>query len=178
MAACAHRRGRWRPWRSSLHWGHSRPHGRREKTLVPVGGGYVGALAVLAVMVPQTANQPLARRRPGWTAPSRCPSGTKVLEEKPAGSFLTLWRFPQLDVVAHGYGDTYTDERAQRNADIDGNVRCGLGGLVKDTDVSYAVLEPDSPLGLQPARGRGVDRGGRASKDLEMLAPPPGWMNE
>jgi hypothetical protein len=147
--------------------------GRREKTLV--FAGYVGALAVLAVMVPQTASQPHAT--PSWMDSSLgdLPAGTKVLDESSTGGFL-MWKYPQLDLVAHGYGDTYTDAELERNADIDG-VRTGWVELVKDTDVSYAVLDPSSPLAynLREVEGWTVVHAG---KDLEMLAPPPGWMDE
>ena len=68
-----------------------------------------------------------------------------------------MWRFPQLDLVMHGYGDTYTDDELERNADIDGT-RGGWVELVRDTEVEYAVVPPNSPLAYNLPRGGGLDR--------------------
>ena len=87
-----------------------------------------------------------------------------------------MWRFPQLDVVVHGYGDLYTDDELERNADIEG-VRSGWVELVQDTGASYAVLPPSSPLAynLREVEGWAVVQ---YRADLELLQPPPGWMDE
>ena len=29
-----------------------------------------------------------------------------------------MWAYPDLDLVTHGYGDTFTDDEIQRNVDI------------------------------------------------------------
>ena len=87
-----------------------------------------------------------------------------------------MWRFPQLDVVVHGYGDLYTDAELERNADIEG-VRGGWVELVQDTDATYAVLPPGSPLAYnlrQVEDWTVLERG----DDLELLQPPPGWMDD
>ena len=137
--------------------------------------GYVVALAALAAVVPHTAAEP--RDHPAWLdgALGDLPAGTKVLDDAAYGGFL-MWRYPQLDLVAHGYGDTYTDDELERNADIDA-VRGGWVELVRDTDVEYAVLAPNSPLdyNLREVEGWTVLH---HSDDLEMLAPPPGWMDD
>ena len=87
-----------------------------------------------------------------------------------------MWRFPQLDVVLHGYGDLYTDDELERNADIEG-VRGGWVELVQDTGAAYAVLPPGSPLAynLREVEGWTVVQ---HSDDLELLRPPPGWMDD
>jgi hypothetical protein len=146
---------------------------RSERVLVL--GGYVAALVALALVVPQTASEP--RDHPAWLddALGDLPSGTKILDDSGYGGFL-MWRYPRVDLVAHGYGDTYTDEELDRNADI-GGVRPGWQEAIRDTDVSYAVIDPATPLGyaLQHVEGWTVVH---HSDDLEMLAPPPGWMDE
>ncbi|HET6939792.1 MAG TPA: hypothetical protein VFI19_14345, partial [Nocardioides sp.] len=82
-------------------------------------------------------------------------------------------RFPQLDVMMSGYGDIYTDDELERNADIDA-VRGGWVELVKDTRADYAVLPPGSTLAYNL---RAVEKWSvvQEGSDLELLAPPPGW---
>jgi hypothetical protein len=146
---------------------------RRERLLV--AGGAVLALATLAVLVPHTADEP--RATPSWLdgALGDLPAGTRVLNDSGFGAYL-MWRFPQLDVVVHGYGDLYTDDELERNADIEG-VRAGWVELVQDTGAAYAVLPPGSPLayGLRAVEGWTVVE---HSADLELLRPPPGWLDE
>lgn len=146
---------------------------RRERLLV-VGGALI-ALATLAVLVPHTADQP--RDTPPWLdgALGDLPAGTRIINDSGFGGYL-MWRFPELDVVVHGYGDLYTDEELERNADIEGG-RAGWVDLVQNTGAEYAVLPPGSTLAynLREVEGwRVVER----SADLELLRPPPGWMDE
>jgi hypothetical protein len=125
--------------------------------------------------VPHTADEPLYT--PSWldNALGDLPAGTRVIDDTGFGGYL-MWRFPQLDVVVHGYGDLYTDAELERNADIEG-VRSGWLELVRDTDPAYAVLPPGSPLAynLREVEGWSVVQ---RSGDLELLEPPPGWMDE
>ena len=135
-------------------------------------GGWAVALAVLALVVPHTADEPLDS--PSWMdgALRDLPDGTVVLDEIGYGGYL-MWRFPQLDVVASGYGDVYTDDELERNADVEG-VRGGWVEDVKSFHAAYAVLPPGSPLAYalrQVEHWTVVDQG----DDLELLAPPPGW---
>jgi hypothetical protein len=145
---------------------------RRTERLV-VLGGYAVAMAALAVVVPHTADQP--RDTPPWVdaALGDLPPGTVVLNESGFGGYL-MWRFPQLDLVANGYGDTYTDDELERNADI-WAVRAGWLEDVRDTHAEYAILPPGSPLAYnlrQIEHWSVVDQG----DDLQLLAPPPGWV--
>jgi hypothetical protein len=84
-----------------------------------------------------------------------------------------MWRFPQLDVVMNGYGDIYTDDELERNADIDA-VRGGWVELVKDTHAEYAILPPGSSLAYNL---RVVEKWSvvQSDGDLVLLKPPPGW---
>ena len=146
------------------------PVPRRERLLLV--GGFLLALATLAVLVPHTADEP--RDTPSWLdgALGDLPAGTRVINDSGFGGYL-MWRFPQLDVVVHGYGDLYTDAELERNADIE-RVRSGWVGLVQATEATYAVLPPSSPLAynLREVEGWTVME---HSDDLELLAPPPGW---
>ena len=100
---------------------------------------------VLAVVVPHTAAEP--RAHPDWmdeVLPA-LPAGTTVLEDSGTGGYL-MWRFPELNVVAHGYGDAYTDSELADVNTIE-NVEDGWVDLVRDTGAEYAVVDPHSPLG-------------------------------
>jgi hypothetical protein len=146
---------------------------RRPERLLVVAGYAVG-LAVLAVVVPRTADEPLAE--PAWVDAELgdLPEDTVVLDDRAFGGYL-IWRYPQLDVVANGYGDIYTDDELERNADIDA-ARGGWVELVRDTDADFAILPPGSPLAYDL---RVVEHWTvvRHSDDLELLAPLPGWMD-
>ncbi len=152
----------------------TRPSVLRRELLLVVGA-FVLALVTLAALVPHTADEPLDT--PSWLdgALGDLPAGTRVIDDSGFGGYL-MWRFPQLDVVVHGYGDLYTDDELERNADIEG-VRGGWVELVQDTDAAYAVLPPNSPLAynLRDVEGWTVVQ---HSDDLELLRPPPGWMDE
>jgi len=152
-------------------WLGVRPSVRRRERVVVIGG-FAVALAVIGVVVPHTSDQPPAT--PSWLdgALGGLPEGTVVLDDTGLGGYL-MWRFPQLDLVANGYGDTYTDAELERNDDIDAT-RGGWVELVRDTRAEYAVLAPGSPLayGLRAVEHWRVLEQGR---DLQLLAPPPGW---
>ena len=96
-----------------------------------------------------------------------------MADETAYGGYL-MWRFPQLDLVMHGYGDTYTDAELERNADI-GAVRGGWVELLRATGAEYAVLPPNGPLAynLREVQGWTVLE---HSDDLELLRAPPGWL--
>ena len=150
-----------------------RPVAPRREALVVVGG-FLLSLATLAVLVPHTADEP--RETATWLdgALGDLPEGTKVVDDTGFGGFL-LWRFPQLDVVVHGYGDLYTDDQLERNADLE-QVRAGWVELLRGIAPAYAVLPPGSPLAYNLREGEGwtvVEHG----DDLELLQPPPGWMD-
>jgi hypothetical protein len=151
-----------------------RPRVRRPERLLVVAG-YAAGLAVLAVVVPRTADEP--RSEPAWVDAELgdLPEGTVVLDDTAFGGYL-IWRFPQLDVLPNGYGDIYTDDELERNSDIDG-ARGGWVELVRGTHADYAVLPPGSPLAYDL---RVLERWTVVlhSDDLELLAPPAGWMDE
>ena len=140
-----------------------------------VVGGYVAALAVLAVVVPHTATKPVDH--PDWmdeVLPT-LPTGTTVLEDSATGGYL-MWRFPQLNVVVHGYGDAYTDDELADVNTIE-NVDVGWVELLQDTGAEYAVVNPDSPLGyaLIHTEHWTVEQD---DPDLVMLHAPAGWLDQ
>jgi hypothetical protein len=152
------------PWLGPLH-----PVPVRERALVL--GGYLASLAALAALVPHTADRPLAT--PPWLDEELggAPEGTVVVTDIAFGGYL-MWRFPQLDLVEHGYGDTFTDAELERNADLAG-ARAGWAELLGGTGAQYAVLEPGSSLSYDLSRVQHWTVL-RHSDDLELLAPPPG----
>ncbi|WP_151081803.1 hypothetical protein [Nocardioides cynanchi] len=88
------------------------PAGRGER--LTVAAASLLALAVLAVVVPHTADDLPAE--PRWLDPalSGLPAGTKVLDDWSWGGYY-MWRYPQLDLLMHGYGDTFTTAELTRN---------------------------------------------------------------
>lgn len=115
---------------------------RREIGLI--AGACVVALALLAVIVPQTSSKPPTE--PAWLGPSlsRLPPGTKVLNDWAWGGYL-MWRFPQLDLLMHGYGDTFTTAELDRNTQILQTLP-GWDAAVRNTGADVAVLRPTATL--------------------------------
>jgi hypothetical protein len=134
--------------------------------------GSAATLVVLALVVPHTSDQPM--QEPAWAERSlgALPPGTKVLNDWALGGYL-MWRYPQLDLVMHGYGDTFTTAELARNNDIL-QVAPGWQQDVRDLGARYAVLRPTGLLAAELAsleHWRVVHRSG----DLELLEAPRGW---
>jgi hypothetical protein len=148
---------------------HPAPPNRTERTLVL--GGTALALAVLAVAVPFTADEPPAQ--PSWVEPAlgSLPQGTKVAGAWEWGGYL-MWRYPQLDLLMHGYGDTFTTAELQRNTDIEA-VAPGWQSELRRTGCTLAVLRPSSSLAeaLVQEGWTVVHR----SPTIEELSAPAGW---
>ena len=79
---------------------------------------------MLALAVPHSADHPPAQ--PSWVDPAMrsLSAGTKVVDSWDWGGYL-MWRYPQLDLLMHGYGDTFTVSELQRNTDIVGSLPAG-----------------------------------------------------
>jgi hypothetical protein len=150
-------------------FGRRTPLGRRE--LRAVLASAAGALVLLGVAVPYTSADPMPE--PAWAGPAldRLPTGTKVLDDWGLGGFL-MWRYPRLDLVMHGYGDTFTTAELDRN---NGFVVVSPGWLedLHDTGARVAVLRPWSRLtyALLDQSWTVVHR----SESLEMLRAPRDW---
>ena len=90
------------------------------------------------------------------------------------GGYL-VWRFPQLDFLMHGYGDTFTISELQRNTDIR-DLQPGWDNELQQTGCRVAILIPDSALAyaLQHEEGWSVED---KTPDVEILTAPPNWPN-
>ena len=143
--------------------------GRRELGLV--SGAVALGLTVLAVIAPVTSGAPA---QPSWVDPalSSLPVGTPVLSDWAYAGYL-MWKYPGLDMVMHGYGDTYTVPELERNQAM---LTLGLGwdSDVRATQARVAVLRPTYRLAYQLEHQEGWQVVHR-SPTLEMLVAPPGW---
>lgn len=142
--------------------------------LITVLGGLTASLILLGTVAAYTANKPPPQ--PAWADPvlGDLPSGTRVLDDWAVGGYL-MWRYPQLDLVMHGYGDTFTDAELARNKAI-GDLKPGWDNLVRATGAQYAVLAPDSRVtyALTHFLGWTVIR---SSPDVELLRAPSPSLN-
>ncbi len=121
------------------------------------------ALAALGLCLAATlALVPLAHHRVS-TAPhatsaahrsvASLPAGTGLLNEWDEGGF-DLWLHPDLDVVAHGYGDMFTASEIERNNDLP-DLNPGWYDHVTGLRLSEALLYADGRLAqaLQEDKG-------------------------
>jgi hypothetical protein len=147
------------------------PVGRGERTAVVAGS--VLALAALAVVVPHTAADPPAQ--PAWLDPalSRLPAGTKVLDDWSWGGYY-MWAYPQLDLMMHGYGDTFTTAELTRNNGMLA-LDPGWDSALRGTSARVAVLETYSRLAYaltEQEHWRVV----HTSDSVVMLRAPTSWV--
>jgi hypothetical protein len=99
------------------------------------------------------------------------PAGTTVLNDWGDGGYV-MWAHPQLDLVMHGYGDTFTTAELERNTAILA-LEPGWQDLVRDTGAELALLRTEHRLAAALE-----DTGWRVlatSEDVVLLEAPPGW---
>ncbi|GAB2622962.1 hypothetical protein GCM10027270_07120 [Nocardioides ginkgobilobae] len=146
-----------------------RPTSRRELPLAL--GAAAGTLVVLALVVPHTADEPPTQ--PSWVDRElgALPAGTVVLNDWGDGG-LVMWAYPQLHLVMHGYGDTFTTAELERNVDIL-DLERDWQDLVRGTGAEVAFLRTDHPLtaALEDA-GWTIEE---TSEEVELLTAPSGW---
>ena len=122
--------------------GRRTPVDRRERRTVAVA--VILAVVALAVAVPFTSADP--PEQPSWVDPalSALPAGTKVLDDWAYGGYL-MWRHPQLDLMMHGYGDTFTTAELDRNQRL---LALGPGweNDLRESGARVAVLRPSSAV--------------------------------
>jgi hypothetical protein len=150
--------------------GRRTPVGHRE--LRAVLAGSVLALVALGVAVPHTSADPMSQ--PAWAGPAldRLPAGTKVLDDWSLGGYL-MWRYPRLDLVMHGYGDTFTTAELDRNNRFVA-LSPGWEQDLRATGARVAVLRPWSPLAQALIAEEGWSVAHR-SESLELLLAPHDW---
>ena len=150
--------------------GHRRPAPHRERRVV--AGLAVGAVAVLAAVVPVTADEPAAT--PGWLDPAldRLPKGTAVQTADTMGGYL-LWRHPDLDPVIDGYSDAYTTAHLQEQLDLQ-LLRRGWDTKLRESGVRIALLPTRSRLAYALTEFEDWQVL-HTSKAVTMLKAPEGW---
>jgi hypothetical protein len=151
-----------------------RPPARRRE-VVALAGGVVAALAALAVAVPHTAANP--PDEPSWLTPSldRLPAGTKVLDDWSLGGYL-MWRYPQLDLMMHGYGDTFTTDELRRNTGLLA-LDPGWDSTLQVSGARVAVLRPGTRL-CYALVSEYSWRVAHSSEDLVLLRAPTSWISD
>jgi len=144
---------------------------RREPLVV--AGGALAALVVLAVAVPFTSADPPAQA--SWMDPtlSALPAGTKVLDDWDQGGYV-MWRYPQLDLMMHGYGDTFTTDELRRNTTL---IALGPGWeeSLHASGARVALLRPWSSLAAVLAQ-----QGWRTVHESDafvLLRAPASWVS-
>jgi hypothetical protein len=147
------------------------PVGRGERTVVAASS--VLALAVLAVVVPHTAADPPAQ--PAWLDPAlrRLPPGTKVLDDWSWGGYY-MWAYPQLDLLMHGYGDTFTTAELTRNNGMLA-LDAGWDSDLRGTSARVAVLRTYSRLAYALTEAEHW-RVVHTSNTVVMLRAPGSWV--
>ncbi len=150
----------------------TQPAPRQRLELYGVVGSALAALVVLAVIVPHTSDAP--EPQPAWvdSALSGLPVHEPVISDWAYAGYL-MWKYPDLDLVMHGYGDTFTVSELQRNEDIL-TVAPGWDRQLRSTHAEVAVLPPSYRLAYELEHHEGW-RVAHRSPDLEMLVAPPGW---
>ena len=88
------------------------------------------------------------------------------------GGYL-MWRYPQLDLLTHGYGDTFTIDELQRNTDILG-VAAGWDTELRRTGCTIAVLRPENALAYALVHQEHWTVL-HSSPGVAELQAPPGW---
>jgi len=152
--------------------GRRRPVAARERWAV--AGGAVAALVALGLAVPHTSPEPLAV--PSWADPAldRLPTGTKVLNDWNFGGYL-MWRYPRLDLMMHGYGDTFTTAELDRNTRL---LQVGPGWQeeVRASGARVALLRPGTLLSSRLVTQENWHVV-HQSDDLILLRAPASWQS-
>ena len=152
--------------------GRRTPADRRERLVV--GGGALAALVVLAVAVPFTSADPPEEPASMDAALAALPPGTKVLDDWGQGG-LVMWRYPQLDLMMHGYGDTFTTDQLRRNTEL---IVLGPGWeeSLRASGTRVALLRPWSRLAIV-LRAQGW-RTVQESDDYVLLRASSTWRSD
>jgi hypothetical protein len=147
----------------------------RRREVGALAGGLAATLAVLALAVPHTSSEPLSE--PAWLDPAvaRLPAGTKVLDDWSLGGYL-MWRYPKLDLMMHGYGDTFTTQELTDNTSLI-ELDPGWDSVLRSSGTRVALLRPSDRLSYALIN-QFHWRVERTSPDLFLLRAPRSWVSE
>ncbi|MDO9496029.1 MAG: hypothetical protein Q7J48_10025 [Nocardioides sp.] len=109
-----------------------------------VAGAALVTLVVLALVAPAAPGGALTRVTWLDERLGALPAGTPLLDEDTWGGYL-MWRFPELDLVAHGYADSYTLPELDRLVMLQ-SLQPGWDAELDRLGVELALLRPTSPL--------------------------------
>jgi hypothetical protein len=126
------------------------------------------------VAVPHTSADP--PQHAAWIDPAlrALPPGTKVLDDWDQGGYF-MWRHPQLDLMMHGYGDTFTTEELRRNTGLIA-LDPGWETSLRESGARVALLRPWSSLAYVLAQqGWQVVH---ESEAFELLRAPGTWVSD
>lgn len=123
-------------------WLPERQGPRNERVIVAIMG--CCAAGLLLALVPSQASR--LPTEPSWvqSSLSALPPGTTLLDDQGYGGYL-MWRFPKLQLVMHGYGDTFTNAELDRISRLQGG-HPGWIADVRDTGAQWALLSAKSFL--------------------------------
>jgi hypothetical protein len=96
-----------------------------------------------------------------------------VVDSWDYGGYL-MWRYPQLDLLMHGYGDTFTLNELRRNTDIL-SLAPGWQSELRHTGCTIAVLRPSSDLARALIQGEHWAVLHQSAAVAELKAPA-GWL--
>lgn len=154
--------------RAIQSWLPARAEPRHERRVVALLAA--AAVALLTAIVPSQANHlPV---EPAWIQSSlgSLPNGTTLLNDEGYGGYL-LWRFPHLQLVMDGYGDTFTAAELARTSRLSGT-KPGWIADVRATHAQWALLNTQSLLAYDLVRTQGW-RVVHADPDVTLLHAPP-----
>ncbi|WP_158647933.1 hypothetical protein [Nocardioides houyundeii] len=137
-------------------------------------GGFVAALAGLALAVPFTSDQPVEVPRAQDQLLRALPPGTGLLNEWDEGGH-DVWRYPDLQVVMHGYGDMFTDDELERNVDLL-KLAPGWDESLRELGVTHALLYTDGVLTYALTNDKGW-RVIEQDERMSYLEAPPDWLD-
>ncbi|HEY0889556.1 MAG TPA: hypothetical protein VGE38_08100 [Nocardioides sp.] len=161
----------------------ARPHvpvGPREFVAAALGG--VVVLGALAVATPRTAPDPAVQLSATDAQLETVPSGTVVATDSGFGGY-AMWRFPDLQITFHGYGDVYTADELERNHMVE-TLEPGWDRELRRLRATYAVLKRKSTLAYAlesayawtPVRSPAADDVPGGDPPFVVLRAPAGWL--
>ncbi|WP_162799355.1 hypothetical protein [Nocardioides sp. 616] len=136
-------------------------------------GGFVAALAALALAVPFTSDMPVEMPHAQDRLLRALPPETGLLNEWNEGG-RDVWRYPELEVVMHGYGDMFTEDELERNVGLL-ELAPGWDDSLRELEVTHALLYTDGALTYALTNDKGW-RVIEKDKKMSYLVAPSDWL--